>query len=222
MSNTEINHWDAIKLNAYLDGELDAQAAAQIEVEMASDPSIREFVEQRRGINRLTSELCNKISRKPLTPGLISLLERAESQDSGHDNWYNDRRWLSLAAGFAILGIGFSAGYFTGETKTENYFLTQQVQRQAAEQDLQKAYNRVLENTPSGETISWVNEAISTKIEYVPIRTLQTEDNRYCREFREILITDAGKEARHGISCREGKSQWKTKVLFPIDDHDVL
>ena len=224
MSVKKIGQWDEMVLNAYVDGELDRETMARIDVDMEVNPKLGEFVKQRMALNERVFASCDSISDMPLSPGLQNVLNRAERgvPQLNQSLWKQNKHWLSLAAGIGLLSVGFVTGYFTGELKMENHILTQQLHQQSIERELENTYSRVLENTPSGKTVKWVNEATSTTVELMPIRTLQAADKRYCREFKEVLVIGEEREVRHGISCREGKATWKTRVLFPNQDLDAF
>ncbi len=216
--------WSDEVLNAYVDGALESHTASRVELSLAQDADIRAYVEKRLKLTELVTDFSEEINHQPLSQGLQSCVDNLDKTPSGsmRVRWYDDKRWYALAASIALLGIGFGAGFFTGEMKMENQLLTAQLQRQVTNRSFEKSYSRVLEETPSGEVVQWVNEATDTKVQFMPIRTMQTKNNNYCREFKRVLVVDGVKETQHGISCREGKQQWKTRLLFSADNPAVL
>ena len=73
----------------------------------------------------------------------------------------------------------------------------------------------MLEFTQSGTSVIWKSETHDVSAEMLPLRTLKTPDNRYCREFQEVLLIDGVREMRHGLSCRVGEKQWETRMILP-------
>lgn len=129
---------------------------------------------------------------------------------------------MALAASISILAVGFGAGFLTGEARVERHQLASSLERINSLQNMQVAWNKALEHTPSGESLVWENPGSSFSTDIVPVRTMRSEDNRYCREFREIRIVDGVQEERHGISCRLGKEQWKMEALFSENDRNYF
>jgi hypothetical protein len=206
--------WDEETLNAYLDGELDRETMGQIDDDMRSNLNVRGYIEKRRRLNRLMGSAFDDIMSRPMPQGLERFARsQPYSMEQQRGGW--EKISLALAAGITMLSVGFGAGYFTGETRMEKRMLVLETKRVMAVRELELASSRALETTPSGQRVLWESPDARAKSELVPVRTLQTKDKQYCREFKEILVIDGEKEVRHGISCREGKAQWKTKVLFP-------
>ena len=206
--------WDEETLSAYLDGELDPELSRQIDEAMRNDLRVRGFIEKRRRLNHLMGEAFEGIMGEPMDERLEKFTTPVVKSTGGGRGRY-ERFSLALAAGFSMLSIGFGAGYFTGESRMENRMFAVEQQRAVAMRELELASSQALESTPSGQTVVWESQNTMAKSELVPVRTLQTKDKQYCREFKEILIIEGEKEVRHGISCREGKAQWKTRVIFP-------
>ena len=214
MATKTRSRWNEETLNAYVDGELDAETASRVEQALGWDLNARAFVQKRQRLNGLLSREFSTIGSAPLTGGLQDIVDReCQPQTKGAPDGSRRRReMLSLAAGIAMLGIGFGAGYFTGETRVEKNIAATTSSRNEMLREVRSVHNRTLERVPSGQRVTWSDD--NATAELTPVRTLQTKDNKYCREFKEILIIDGEKETRHGISCREGKENWRTRVLF--------
>ena len=214
MATRSTDRWDEETLNAFVDGELDAETASRIEHAMHWDLNVRAFVQKRRRLNGLLSREFSGIARTPMSCGLQQIADEAgrppAAKGTGSRQW--TRQLLSLAAGVAMLAIGFGAGYFAGETRVEKNVIAATSSRNELLREVRSVHNRTLERVPSGQRVTWTED--NAMAELIPVRTLQTQDNEYCREFKEILIIDGVKETRHGISCREGKENWRTRVLF--------
>jgi surface antigen len=75
------------------------------------------------------------------------------------------------------------------------------------EQD-KKNVQGALNNVPNGEAVGWHN---NNGVEYTfkPIRTVQSNDGQYCREFTQTA-TIAGKQQQlYGTACRQPDGTWK-------------
>ncbi len=215
--------WDEQILNAFLDGELDSKTTSIIDEAMKQDLNVRSFVQKRRNINKLTSEAFSEIDKEPLSDGLQHLIDsQCSKKPTFNFDFSNiEKSMFSMAASFLLLIFGFGAGFFTSGLSIEgNPADVKATVRTNTLKEMVSVHNQALETAPSGQPVSWSGNNASA--EFIPVRTLKTKDNQYCREFKEILIIDGNKETRHGISCREGKENWHTKVLFHPSGQKIL
>ena len=60
----------------------------------------------------------------------------------------------------------------------------------ADELEAQQAYSRALESAPTGNSTTWSNPDSGNSGTYTPTRTYQTDNGRYCREFRQTVTID--------------------------------
>ncbi|MET0101413.1 MAG: hypothetical protein ABW078_06725 [Sedimenticola sp.] len=219
MADKRFETWDELTVNAYLDGQLDDETRRQIELAMEENEGLKVYIENRRRLDGLLQGAFSSAMERPLSPGLADMLSGTGREPAGNVPAHPGGGWmqgfLALAAGLVIMAIGFGAGFLTGEASMERQQLAMSLERNSSLQNMQVAWNRVLENTPSGEAVVWGDPESSYSTRITPIRTMRTRDNRYCREFREIRLVDGIQEERRGISCRSGKEQWQLEALFP-------
>ncbi|MES9967557.1 MAG: RT0821/Lpp0805 family surface protein [Sedimenticola sp.] len=219
MAEKRFETWDELTVNAYLDGQLDDETSRQLELAMEEDDGLKVYVQNRRRLDGLLQGAYSSAMERPLSPGLADMLSGTGREPAGNVSVHSSGGWmqgfLALAAGLVIMAIGFGAGFLTGEASMERQQLAMSLERNSSLQNMQVAWNSVLENTPSGEAVDWRDPESSYSTRITPIRTMRTRDNRYCREFREVRLVDGIQEERRGISCRSGKEQWQLEALFP-------
>jgi anti-sigma factor RsiW len=102
---TEAEHLSEMDINAYVDGELDAQELAQIEVWLAEHPLDAARVHAYK-LQRLQLHMLYDLPRDtPLPPGVRDALA-----SSGMRRWLPG--WRQIAAGALLLAIGGAGGFW--------------------------------------------------------------------------------------------------------------
>ncbi len=203
-------------LNAYIDGELDQKERGEIERQLESDPVAARYVKQIGNMDRLVRSALDEAVAQPLSR---SLLRSVDALNTRSEQNRSPVRWqqpsVALAASLLLLALGFGAGLFTAERQFSLQLAMAENIRSQALEEVGKTLNQVLEHSPSGQAVDWQSEQYDVSAQLIPVRTLKTADQRYCREYREILIIDGQREERHGLSCRTGKENWETRLLVP-------
>jgi surface antigen len=73
----------------------------------------------------------------------------------------------------------------------------------------QSATARVLETSPTGNSVTWRNASTGSSYEVTPVRTYQAPDSRVCRDFSSWAVIDGYEEQLHGTACRMPDGSWK-------------
>lgn len=73
-----------------------------------------------------------------------------------------------------------------------------------------RSWQDALENSRSGEMVSWSNKAGTIKAEVVPLSTFKAENGQYCRTYRQYLTLDGATRTYGGVACRTEKLKWRT------------
>lgn len=73
----------------------------------------------------------------------------------------------------------------------------------------QRSYNTALEKSPTGHTTSWVNPDSGNSGTYTPVKTYQTDNGQYCREFQQTITVGGRTEDAYGTACRQPDGSWK-------------
>jgi surface antigen len=76
------------------------------------------------------------------------------------------------------------------------------------------AFGEALDRRLSGATLTWANPASGSSGSVTPLRTFQTADGRWCREFEARVDAPVWGERRVGIACREGE-RWRLELERP-------
>ena len=208
-------------LNRYIDGEMGQRQRLDLQQQLGSDPAASRYLEDMQSLQRMLGDALDDATRQPPSQGLEQTLTRLRI--AGEQPRHRLRRllldWgrpaLAMAAGLALLGIGFGAGLFTANQQLERRVAALESARSEALDEVGLALNRVLEYSPSGEAVAWQSEHHDASGELTPIRTLKTPDQRYCREYQETLVINGEREERRGLSCRTGREQWEKRLIIP-------
>ena len=66
-----------------------------------------------------------------------------------------------------------------------------------------------LETKPSGASTAWSNPDSGHSGSVTPVRTYQTAEGQYCREFQQTVTIDGKTESAYGTACRQPDGSWK-------------
>jgi len=100
-----------------------------------------------------------------------------------------------IAAGTILGGLlGAGVGYALDQR-------SQQIQAQTV--------TRSLEAAPSGTTATWVNPDNGIQGTVTPVRTYQTPQGVYCREFEQTIIIGGQPQRGVGTACRQPDGSWR-------------
>ncbi len=160
---TEAEHLSDMDINAYVDGELDAQELAQIEIWLADHPLDAARVHAYK-LQRLQLHMLYDLPKDmPLPPGVRQALA-----DTGVRRWLP--AWRQVAAGVMLLAIGGAGGFFgnnAGQVQADpsNQFVSRAINAYAV-----YAYEgaRPVEISANDETdyVTWLSDRLGQ-----PIRT---------------------------------------------------
>ena len=100
-----------------------------------------------------------------------------------------------IAAGTILGGLlGAGAGYALDQR-------SQQIQAQTVA--------RSLEAAPSGATQTWVNPDNGIQGTVTPVRTYQSPQGLYCREFQQTIYVAGQPQQGFGTACRQPDGSWR-------------
>ena len=81
-------------------------------------------------------------------------------------------------------------------------------ERAISEREREAAY-LALESRPSGEVVRWRDPDLDQHGWYVPQRTWQAADGRYCREYQQVVVIDGREQRAYGTACRQPDGSWQ-------------
>lgn len=100
------------------------------------------------------------------------------------------------------VAVGSLAGAMIGQELGRSL---DQTDRQVMNQTTQQG----LEHNCSQETTTWVNPDTKHSGSLTPLKTYQTAQNEYCREYLQTVVI-AGEENRaYGTACRKADGSWQ-------------
>jgi anti-sigma factor RsiW len=208
---------DDTLLMAYLDGELDAAEVSEVEAAVATRPAVEARLRDLAlGDAMLRATLRTRIAQTGANEGTDGAIALPSSVVQ-----FPRRRWqtpTSLAAGFVLMIAGGALGYAL-RTAPPDMLAPVSTQASAASDSLRHAaFQSGLEHEISGQAQTWRNPDTGLSGGIVPVRTWQTREGRFCREFEEwygnskSASESAAREG--GVACRDGGGQWKVRMRY--------
>lgn len=200
-------------LLAYVDGELDAATASEVEAALADDPAASETVALFRESARLAQAAFaepmdadipahllapfNDTAADPApSADVVDFAARRAARPAG-----SVRRFaLPLAASIA-LAVGIAGGWTLSSQTVAPVDSGALLGSISTESSLHAA----LEGTPSGQALAWDGGEIK------PLLTFRGVDGRFCREY-QATGTQAG-QGSIGVACR-GDNQWQQQIAI--------
>lgn len=73
----------------------------------------------------------------------------------------------------------------------------------------QQAAHNAFEYVPSGASVPWHNPDSGHSGQYLPTRTYQTAEGRYCREYQQTVIIHGRQQSSYGTACRQPDGSWQ-------------
>ncbi len=77
--------------------------------------------------------------------------------------------------------------------------------RRLAAEAAQKAF----ESTPSGHAVAWRNPDSGHSGSVTPVRTYQTTQGTYCRDYQSTVVIEGKRERATGTACRQPDGNWR-------------
>lgn len=68
---------------------------------------------------------------------------------------------------------------------------------------------QVMEHLPNGQAVEWQNPDGKRAYRVTPVRTYQTDQGRYCREYTATANVGGRQEQTYGQACREPDGTWR-------------
>jgi surface antigen len=68
---------------------------------------------------------------------------------------------------------------------------------------------RTLETAPSGATTTWRNPDNGVQGTVTPVKTYQTAQGTYCREYQQTIVIGGQPQQSYGTACRQPDGNWK-------------
>lgn len=100
----------------------------------------------------------------------------------------------------AMTAAGAAAGAWVGN---------RMFQKHAQSPFEQDAFNRALNNSPSGQKVTWTDPRTHESGYVTPLNTRRLSDGRLCRDFdRGLLIGGESVDRTRGTACRGNNGQW--------------
>lgn len=182
------------KFFAWLDGELDAAQAAEVEAKVVADPQLQRLAEQHRALSGRLKGAFDPIAAAPVPHHLQAMLyppaeviDFAQARKAREaPNWRPAAQWAAMAATLAL-------GVFLGTLVPQRGGGPVEVQggKLYAAASLTPALNTELASAPSGDVRIGL--------------TFRDQAGEICRTFSE--------PAASGLACRQD-GHWKLKGVF--------
>lgn len=225
------------RLTAYVDGELSAAQALEVEAALASDAKARETVDLLRRDSLLVRAAFDESLTEPLPDGLLKTLDAAVVQKGWEEQPRTRKGAGRLPLGMRILGqmtgqiswrlaLGGSLAAFVFGLFVSYQLLDARLEQRLAAFSAQQESDRALHNATleaaledyvSGESATWHNPESGSRGEITPIRTFKNPQGNWCREYASREMRGEEQEERKAIACRQDDGRWQTRILILRD-----
>ncbi len=220
-----MQRFDDTTIIAYVDGELDADTAREVEQQMAVDHAVRVRVERLRAATSLLRGAYNTVLHEDVPTRLVAACLGSESlaeppeRPAARGGWQGWTPSLAMAATVTALAVGLSGGYILSDWRQEGVVLAASQQQVALNDAIRQTVNDALENQLSGTPVSWASGDQAITVTVTPLRTYQNSDGQYCREYRQELHQNGARQVREGLSCRTGQDQWEPRLILQKENN---
>lgn len=195
---------DEALLRAFVDGELDADAAAQVQARLARDERAARFVQRERALRARLNASYDPVLDEPLPERLLAALGKAAPAA-------NDAQArapvLQLAAAREARGAGWwKVGFGLAASLVLGVFIGQRLGAPAAPL-LAQAQGRWVAGAALAQALD--TQGAATQSHDAPVQlalSFVARDGHYCRSFA------LPQQAAAGLACREGGA-WQLQVL---------
>jgi surface antigen len=69
-------------------------------------------------------------------------------------------------------------------------------------------FSQSFEHAPDRRTVAWTNATLTVQFSVIPLRTLQTSDGRFCREYAAKATINGHAADVYGTACRQPDGNW--------------
>ncbi len=73
----------------------------------------------------------------------------------------------------------------------------------------QNCVGQALEHAPDGQAIMWNDTQSGAQYQVAPVKTIQTNDGRYCREYTATATVGGQQQKTYGMACRQADGSWQ-------------
>ena len=206
---------DHLTLSAYVDGELDSQTAAEIEVTAAQDTEIQHQLDDLLRINAMVRVAYDEPLHEAVPGNILAAImdhpvPAADVPNTKIIPLPAKRRkiplpsgaWATAAAAAIALVVGIGGTLFTtGDGLEPQLALTSETQT-----IVRQMVNEALETMPNGQQapIAIDNRFVGS---VTPLRTYINTEGQYCRDY----IVALGLSTGTSTACRLGVDNWRKK-----------
>jgi anti-sigma factor RsiW len=218
-----MKHIDRHILMAYVDGELDHEAAANVEACLDRDHEARALVAMFRETAGAVRSAILPYGHAPVPPYLVDSI-RSKAPPSAHRGAAVRPRWIgpvaAIAASLVLLVLAGGGGFLAADYRFAELETARSLERQAEQNHRDEAVQSALNTLVSGKALVWSSDAgASGRI--VPIRTFKNRSGQYCREYRDETRDGNGTMVRYGVACRGADKVWRHRyTLIPSQQSD--
>jgi len=206
-----IERLDPARLEAYADGELDAEAMSATAEQLLQDPDALARVLALHSEAALLRAAYQEAAEAPLPPSLLAAIDDGFARRRRRG--FAHRYAVAAAIGFAL--VGSLAGYLLGEFRARAELAEIAALEAADQRILSDTIEQALERAASGEAVAWHNPDSGSYGEVVPVRTYRSKSNHWCREYLASKVTGDIEEKTRAIACRAGDGDWvKAEQLY--------
>jgi surface antigen len=221
-----IAHDEAERLVAYIDGELDAEAARAVEAAIAADPKLAETVAALRAdlaaVRAAYQEPMRAETPQRLTDAVDAAFAKRRAGRGGTAGLGALRHpaFAAIAASIIAVMVGIAGANYFAERSVEREIARLEAIRAADQEMMEAALKLALEKHVSGSPARWRNPDSGSTGMVEPVRTFKIATGQWCREYANAVEFRGWRERRttqRGIACREPDGTWRTRLTLGED-----
>ena len=205
---------DEIRLQAYLDGELDCVGMTEMdELIKSSDAARRYVLEAVRSKAHLKAEM-NTVLEEDIPHRLLETINGPAQKDAGFK--IGMPQTMQVAAAVVLLFVGLGSGMLLG--RGEPGVPAGMVGYIPA--NFTTVVEDALEHSLRGTRKQWRSDSGNLAAVVTPAMTYRDKNGVYYRQYHLEMTVDNEHRHLEGLAYRTPQGHWKTKILY-LDDNPI-
>lgn len=197
-------------LSAYLDGQIDPAARAEIETRLAAEPDLAARLEALTAADAAAAGWFADMLGEPPAATVETVRQGFRRRRRGAGAGGGFERWLApVVAAAAVLLIGAFGFDRAVDRRVDSIVEQLRAERQADLGLIAEAMQQVLETHESGTPVRFEREGGGFAVTILPERTWRSQSGHWCRQFREIFLDSSVQDAPVSIACRDAQGKWR-------------
>jgi|GEM_PF-1381217 len=199
---------DEMRLQAYLDGELDREAMAEMDAFIEGSETARAYIaDMARSTAWLKAEM-NGVLEEEVPDRLLEAINGVGEEPMQQVSSFS--QWKHIAAAMVLLVVGFGSGILLDREQSA----VPQGMVAYAPASFSTVVEDALEHSVRGASKEWYSSSNTLSVKVTPTQTYRDKDGVYYREYHMEMKVENEHRQVDGLAYRNAQGHWKTKALF--------